>query len=449
MAEVDNTTNVEAEVSKTDAETTKETEGDTKETVEKNSNNPISNDEKQNVTTDANAQNDDEKNSAEKDVNNSNNNNNDSNTKEIDEGNKKEEQTDDTSNEEEDKKVEEMKAKIKTKTKKDSLSGIMGAFSGSSSKKSGGMMGAFGGLKKNAAEKKEPVEEKKEIDNKNNDTDNNLNNTMSSIGQYGSNYLPDTPQSAAVSGLFSREGGLSMEPSTSGMSSIGQDVDALSTLLDSMYEQDRRAAMSKRKEPMTGNGARPYLDVMTVNTTQYPSAMDGDTFGTHTRLLIEPISFPSLKHTGVNSELLDKVADEKELPNMFYPNGTRKLSLRNSIRGLLRVEPSRIGMNSLSNISIDQMSSNWGGNTQKSTFSSGGSTLNSIRNTSKMSTRKYKARRSKRNKMMRKSASASFAQTRSRQRIGSRTRLRSRETRDVLDALHETLHFMDRAVMKA
>ena len=35
MAEVDNTTNVEAEVSKTDAETTKETEGDTKETVEK------------------------------------------------------------------------------------------------------------------------------------------------------------------------------------------------------------------------------------------------------------------------------------------------------------------------------------------------------------------------------------------------------------------------------
>ena len=51
--------------------------------------------------------------------------------------------------------------------------------------------------------------------------------------------------------------------------------------------------------------------------------------------------------------------------------------------------------------------------------------------------------------MMRKSASASFAQTRSRQRIGSRTRLRSRETRDVLDALHETLHFMDRAEMKA
>ena len=95
---------------------------------------------------------------------------------------------------------------------------------------------------------------KKEIDNKNNDTDNNLNNKMSSIGQYGSNYLPDTPQSAAVSELFSREGGLSMEPSTSGMSSIGQDVDALSTLLDSMYEQDRRAAMSKRKEPMTGNG---------------------------------------------------------------------------------------------------------------------------------------------------------------------------------------------------
>ena len=152
MAEVDNTTNVEAEVSKTDAETTKETEGDTKETVKKNSNNPISNDEKQNVTADANAQNDDEKNSAEKDVNNSNN-NNDSNTKEIDEGNKKEEQTDDTSNEEEDKKVEEMKAKIKTKTNKDSLSGIMGAFGGSSSKKSGGMMGAFGGLKKNAAEK--------------------------------------------------------------------------------------------------------------------------------------------------------------------------------------------------------------------------------------------------------------------------------------------------------
>ena len=60
---------------------------------------------------------------------------------------------------------------------------------------------------------------------------------------------------------------------------------------------------------------------MTVNTTQYPSAMDGDTFGTHTRLLIEPISAPSLKHTGVNSELLDKVADEKKELPLFYPNG--------------------------------------------------------------------------------------------------------------------------------
>ena len=68
-----------------------------------------------------------------------------------------------------------------------------------------------------------------------------------------------------------------------------------------------------------------------------------------------------------------------------------------------------------------------------------------------MSTQKYKARRSRRNRMLRKSASssASLSGLHGRQRIGSRTRLRSRETKDVLDALHETLHFMDRAVMKA
>ena len=341
----------------------------------------------------------------------------------------------------EDQQVDALKAKIASSNNKDSLSSIMGAFGGKAGN-SGGMMGAFGGLKKNAAEKKEEETTQQKDSSVGAENSSTLNSDTGEFGQ-----IPPTPQSPAVSGLFSREG-ISAQPSVSGMSSIGQDVDALSTLLDSMYEQDRRSAMSKRKEPITGNGARPYLDVMTVNTTQFPSAMDGETFGTHTRLLIEPISFPSLKHTGVNSELLDKVAEEKEFPNMFYPNGTKKLSLRNSIRGLLRVEPSRISMNSMSNISVDQMSSNWGSVSQKPSIRG---TLTSTRNASKMSTRKYKARRSRRNRMLRKSASssASLSGLHGRQRIGSRTRLRSRETKDVLDALHETLHFMDRAVMKA
>ena len=191
----------------------------------------------------------------------------------------------------EDQQVDALKAKIASSNNKDSLSSIMGAFGGKA-KSSGGMMGAFGGLKKNAAEKKvEDTTQQKDssVGAQNSST---LNSDTDEFGQ-----IPPTPQSPAVSGLFSREG-ISSQPSVSGMSSIGQDVDALSTLLDSMYEQDRRSAMSKRKEPITGNGARPYLDVMTVNTTQFPSAMDGETFGTHTRLLIEPISFPSLKHTG-------------------------------------------------------------------------------------------------------------------------------------------------------
>ena len=113
---------------------------------------------------------------------------------------------------------------------------------------------------------------------------------------------------------------------------------------------------------------------------------------------------------------------------MFYPNGTKKLSLRNSIRGLLRVEPSRISMNSMSNISVDQMSSNWGSVSQNPSIRG---TLTSTRNASKMSTRKYKARRSRRNRMLRKSASssASLPGLHGRQRIGSRTRLRSRETK--------------------
>ena len=341
----------------------------------------------------------------------------------------------------EDQQVDALKAKIASSNNKDSLSSIMGAFGGKAGN-SGGMMGAFGGLKKNAAEKKEEETTQQKDSSVGAENSSTLNSDTGEFGQ-----IPPTPQSPAVSGLFSREG-ISAQPSVSGMSSIGQDVDALSTLLDSMYEQDRRSAMSKRKEPITGNGARPYLDVMTVNTTQFPSAMDGETFGTHTRLLIEPISFPSLKHTGVNSELLDKVAEEKEFPNMFYPNGTKKLSLRNSIRGLLRVEPSRISMNSMSNISVDQMSSNWGSVSQNPSIRG---TLTSTRNASKMSTRKYKARRSRRNRMLRKSASssASLPGLHGRQRIGSRTRLRSRETKNVLDALHETLHFMDRAVMKA
>ena len=317
--------------------------------------------------------------------------------------------------------------------KKMSLGSMFGGGGGSGEKSSG-----FGGLvqKKKAAAAAAPEKKEKVPSPKNEDP----------------TTLPETPMSAAVSGLYSDLGmGVdsvhvtSNRGATGNRSTFGEDVDALSVLLDSMYNEERRQGMSRRVEPPSGNGVMPYLDVMTVNSTQFPSSSDEGYFGNHTRLLIEPISFPSLKHTGVNSELLDRVAEEKVIPQMFYPNGTRKLSLRDSIRGLLKegmeqglYSPTR----SLSgDISIDRMKGTPGGS--RRSFRSSRS-RDALRGTKRPSRLRNSSSRDTLGK-----SSLGDGKPGTRQRIGSRTRLRSRETQYVLDALHETLHKMDRAVMKA
>eukprot|EP00505_MAST-04D_sp_SCG-Rhode-Island_P006102 Stramenopile-MAST_4_protein_6102 len=304
------------------------------------------------------------------------------------------------------------------------MGSMFGGGGGSGEKSSG-----FGGLvqKKKAAVAAAP--EKKE--------------KVPSPKNEGPTTLPETPMSAAVSGLYSDLGmGVdsvhvtSNRGATGNRSTFGENVDALSVLLDSMYNEERRQGMSRRVEPPSGNGVMPYLDVMTVNSTQFPSSSDEGYFGNHTRLLIEPISFPSLKHTGVNSELLDRVAEEKVIPQMFYPNGTRKLSLRDSIRGLLKegmeqglYSPTR----SLSgDISIDRMKGTPGGS--RRSFRSSRS-RDALRGTKRPSRLRNSSSRDTLGK-----SSLGDGKPGTRQRIGSRTRLRSRETQYVLDALHETLH---------
>ena len=102
----------------------------------------------------------------------------------------------------EDQQVDALKAKIASSNNKDSLSSIMGAFGGKAGN-SGGMMGAFGGLKKNAAEKKEEETTQQKDSSVGAENSSTLNSDTGEFGQ-----IPPTPQSPAVSGLFSREGRL-------------------------------------------------------------------------------------------------------------------------------------------------------------------------------------------------------------------------------------------------
>ena len=49
---------------------------------------------------------------------------------------------------------------------------------------------------------------------------------------------------------------------------------------------------------------RPYLDVMTVSSAQYPTAFARQQhFESHKLLLVEPVSVPNLEHTGVSVRL--------------------------------------------------------------------------------------------------------------------------------------------------
>ena len=68
----------------------------------------------------------------------------------------------------------------------------------------------------------------------------------------------------------------------------------------------------------------PYLDVMTVTSSQSPVAL-GDQESTHSKLLVEPISVPDLKHCLGRTKGQDS--------RLFYDTRGRK---RRNIRGVIR-----------------------------------------------------------------------------------------------------------------
>ena len=64
--------------------------------------------------------------------------------------------------------------------------------------------------------------------------------------------------------------------------------------------------MSFRSKRQTRKGQMPYLDIMSTTCGDYISSCSlKDQLQPHTRLFIEPISIPSMKHVGVRSELTD------------------------------------------------------------------------------------------------------------------------------------------------
>ncbi|KAF0686142.1 Aste57867_22107 [Aphanomyces stellatus] len=91
-----------------------------------------------------------------------------------------------------------------------------------------------------------------------------------------------------------------------------------------------------------GDGTRrrhhaPYLDVMTVQSRQYIAQRDL-VEEDHSKLLMEPIHIPDLKHTGI---FLDVVRRSGGGPGsqklsaaspMFYPNGMKNVHLRQVIQ---------------------------------------------------------------------------------------------------------------------
>lgn len=198
---------------------------------------------------------------------------------------------------------------------------------------------------------------------------------------------------------------------------------------------------------------------MTVNTAQFPKSLDGDMFGTHTRLLIEPITIPDLKHTGVNMRPLPtKLNRHRAKEPLFYPNGGKKVHLRADIQDSLK-QPINMKSGQLSSTSViglDEMERwNTDGGSRlldtKSSLNTTGSTQGGRRKSRgvRKGSGRVRATVSTRAKKQIKAASkrrGPLASVRS-SRPGARQR--AAETRAVLESLHGTLSKMDRAVCKA
>ena len=254
---------------------------------------------------------------------------------------------------------------------------------------------------------------------------------------------PYTPQSELnVSGAFSDTAGTT---SHNNQSSRTTQADTLQSMLNSgsMVLQQAEESSCWRPPIPTGDGAVPYLDIMVVNSAQYPfighHTTNPDDYGTHTRLLIEPISIPSLKHTGVTLRPLPtELNRQRAKVPLFYPDGGKSVQLRHNIRNTLKNPINMRGMNGA--VDLDSME-HWNRD--------GGSrvlaTPDSVNNKSSSNSTKRRLRKSKKN------GSGSGSKSKRREggpmssvrssRAGAKQR--TAETRDVLNGLHGTLERMD------
>jgi len=90
-----------------------------------------------------------------------------------------------------------------------------------------------------------------------------------------------------------------------------------------------REKMSFRTNRFRFMKRAPYMDMMNITTNSFLSASSGrKQLQTHTKLFVEPISVPNLKHTGLQSALTDSVADRR----MRYPKGRTRKTLRKYIQ---------------------------------------------------------------------------------------------------------------------
>lgn len=121
------------------------------------------------------------------------------------------------------------------------------------------------------------------------------------------------------------------------MSGVGPSGEAIllpATSGDKHRGRDGRSISPPPEPPMPA----PYLDVFTISSAQFPTAIDGGkNQESHSRLLVEPVTVPNLDHTGIGPNL-----KKRESP-LFYPNGSRNCNLRDTIRTSLRESPTGLG----------------------------------------------------------------------------------------------------------
>ena len=261
---------------------------------------------------------------------------------------------------------------------------------------------------------------------------------------------------AAVSGVFSDTGGRSND-SPLGLTGGSETATRVSTAAESLTDLINSGSMVLRQEreascwrppEVTGNGAVPYLDVMTLNTAQFPTSFDGDMFGSHTRLLIEPISIPNLKHTGVDMRPLPtKVNRHRTKDPLFYADGSKKVHLRMDIQDSLKQPLIRQSdrLSSTAVIGLDEME-HWNSDGGSRLLDPSQSRLKGVRRRGSKKGRATVSTRAKKQIRAVSTRRGPLASVRS-SRPGARQR--TAETRAVLESLHGTLLKMDRAVSKA